>query len=858
MAFEVPMQKWIKRLIPSSWRETVVRDIEMEATQGGTSERWLLWQMAFVGVRLRLSLVGEHLVTDTVLAVRRLGKSPLFAGGAMLTFALGAGLNLAAFSVADQMLFKPLPFADPDRLVSIFAHSPDTNLRYTRVSKSAILTLAADGTLIEGFASVDSTCDPLRRVGGEAPMQICPSTPNVLDVLGIRPVIGRGFEEGDSAQNLPVALITHETWQSQFGGRSDVLGSVLRGRSMVYGALPPPTIVGVLPPGFVVPSVHWSGGGDGLRLSPARADRLESPTDGISGIVARLAPEATIADVQTRIDHILDEEATRTGESRGHLLVEPLQDGVFWRYRDAMQLLTAAASLLWLLACANVSMMVALRGRRRESDVAISAALGASPGRLASGAMVETLVVCGGGVVIAFLTLMWALPAIQSLVPAPVAGVVSRSFDPRVMVVGLAVAVAGALIAGLLPALRMARTDLLVVLQRGNTRATNGHIGRGVLVAQTALGFLLVMSAAMVGRSFVALYAGDLGYAPRGLYAAAAVPIDAASAPRVTPEEAWANTRVVVDRLRSQRWIAAASADLAPLIGRRALDRPVTTEAGRRFGLRPVLDDFARTEGVSLIAGRDVTAEDLARSTDVTLISTTVVEALWPGVAPAAAVGRIAEFTGEAPRQVVGVFRDRRARPGGQPTPEVVVPARLGDRLTVILRLNPQLRPPDDLAVALASLMATGVPVRVALTDGGQVMSDAVRDPRMVMVAFAVFGMMAFGLGAVGLATIAGTVATGRKRDLAIRQVLGGPYWQLVWSVVGEVVRPVTVGLALGTLVALGTARYLQAQLYMVDAGDPGSYVLGWVVFLTVAFVLTWWPARAVARDNPLDSLKST
>lgn len=851
------MQKWITRLIPRSWRETVVRDLEIEAVERGGSDRWALWQMAFVGVRLRLALAGEHLVADTALAVRRLRRSPLFTVGAMVTFALGAGLNLAAFSVADQMLFKSLPFADPDRLVSIFAHSPDTPLRYGRVSKSAILALAADDRLIVEFASVDSTCDPLRRVGSEAPMQICPSTPNVLSVLGIRPVIGRGFETGDSAQDAPVAVITYETWQSQFGGRSDALGAVLRGRSMVYGALPHPVIVGVLPPGFVVPSVGWSGGADGLRLSPAPADRLLSPKDGVSGVVARLAPGASIADVQTRINHILDEEAARTGEVREHLLVEPLRDGVFWRYRPAMQLLTAAASLLWLLACANVSMMVALRGQRRESDVAISAALGASPGRLASGAMVETLVVCLGGVAIAFLTLMWALPAIQSLVPVAVAGVVSRSFDPRVMVVGVTVAAVGAMIAGLLPSLRMARTDLLVVLQRGTSRATSGYSGRGVLVAQTAIGFLLVMAAAMVGRSFVALYAGDFGWAPRGLFAASAIPIDAASAPRLTPEATWANTRATVDSLRAQPWIDAASADLAPVIGRQALDRPVTTETGRRFGLRPVLDDFAKTEGVSLLAGRDVTADDLARSADVTLISTTVVEALWPGLAPAAAVGRMAQFKGEAPRQVVGVFRDRRERPGRRPTAEVVVPARPGDRLTVTLRLHKERRPPEDLAVALASVMASGVPVRVTLTDGAQVMSDAVRDPRMVMVAFAVFGVMAFGLGAVGLATVAGTVATGRTRDLAIRKVLGGQSGLLLWSLIRDVLRPVATGLALGTIGALWAARFLQSQLHMVDARDPGSYAIGWVVFLTVALVLTWWPARAVTRGNPLDSLKS-
>jgi len=846
--------KWIARLIPRSWRETVVRDLEIEAEDKGTSGRWALLQMGVVGLRMRIALFGEHLVSDAGLAVRRLRRSPLFTVGAMVTFALGAGLNLAAFSVVDRMLFKPLPFAEPDRLVSIFAYSPDTGERFTRLNKSTILALTADDTLIEGFASVD-LCDPLRREGSTAAIRICSTSPTVLDVLGIRPVIGRGFGPDDSLEDSAVALVTYETWQAEFGGRPDVLGTVLQGGSR--GPRTPAAIIGVLPPGFVLPSVNWAAGGDGLRLNRVPADRMVSENDGLAGVVARLAPGTDIAAVQARLDHILDDAAARSGQRRTHVLVEPLRDGVFWRYRPSMQLLAAAASLVWLLACANVSMMVALRGRRRESDVAISAALGASPARLGAGAMVETLVVCLGGVAIAFLTLMWAMPAIQSLVPVAVADVVTGSFDPRVVLLGVAVAVVGALLAGLLPAMRTARTDLLVVLQRGDSRATTGSVGRGVLVVQTAIGFVLVMAAALVGRSFVTLYAGDHGYMPRGLYAVTAGPLDPANAAPVTPEVTWAHTRAVVDRLRAQPWIESASADQAPVIGRGALDRPVATDAGRRFSLRPVLDDFARTEGISLLAGRDVTADDLARSADVTLLSTTVVEALWPGLSPAAAIGRVAEFTGEAPLRVVGVFRDRRERPGAVPRPEVVVPARVGDRVTVILRLNPRQRPPDDLAVTLAPLMAHGVPVRVAVTDGAEVMRDAVRDPRMVMVAFGVFGMMAFGLGAVGLATIAGTVATGRKRDLAIRQVLGGESRQLAWSVVREVLRPVAIGLAVGTLVAIWAARYLQSQLYMVDARDPGSYVLGWVVFLTVAFVLTWWPARAVSRTNPLESLKS-
>lgn len=848
---------WIKKLIPRSWRDDVVRDLEIEANDSGASEGWALWQLVLVGLRMRVALFGEQFRTEVHLALRRLYRNRGFTAGAMVTFAVGAGLNLAAFSVVDRMLFRPLPFADPGRLVSMFAYSPETGQRYTRLSsKASLLELTSDTRLIERFAMVD-LCDPLRRSDSETPIRVCLASRTILDVLGIRPVIGRGFESSDTLEDSSVALVTYETWQSQFGGRTDVLGTVLKGNSRLYGAMAPAVIIGVLPPGFVLPSVNWAAGGDGLRLNPVPEDRIVSPRDGLSGVVARLAPGSDIAAVQTRFNQILDTEATRTGQRRSHVIVEPLRDGIFWRYRPAMLLLSAAASLLWLLGCANVSMMVALRGRRREGEVAISAALGASRARLAGGAMVETLIVCLGGAVIGFLTLLWALPVIQAVLPSAVVGVVTGTFDPRVIALGIGVAIAGALLSGVLPAMRIARTDLLAVLQRGEGRSTGVHVGRGILVGQTAIGFLLVMAAALVGRSFVGLYTDDLGYRPRGLQTVTAVALDPVSAPRVTREESWARTRQAVDRLRAQSWVAAASADEGPLVFGNGLRRPVTTGDGRRFGLRAVLDDFARTEGISLVAGRDISADDISRASDVALLSTGVVEALWPGLSPAAAVGRMAQFAGEPPLQTVGVFRDRRRLPSQGATPEVIVPARFGDPLTVTLRLDQRQRPPDNLSEALAPLMAPGIPVRVVLREGAEVFTTAMQDPRTILAAFGVFGVMAFALGAVGLATIAGHVAAARTRDLTIRQVLGGQPAHLLWSVMREVIRPVAVGLALGTIVALWAAQYLQSQLHMVDARDPGAYVAGWLLFIGVALALTWWPARAVSRHNPVDSLRS-
>lgn len=849
--------KWTKKLIPRSWRDDVARDIELEATHTGASDAWAVWQLGLVGLRLRAALCVEHIATEVHLAVRRLGRSPGFAAGAMVTFAVGAGLNLAAFSVVDRMLFRPLPFADPDRLVSIFAYNPETGQRYTRLSsKTALLELTGDPRLIEGFAMVD-LCDPLRRSGHSKPIRICLASASILDVLGVKPVIGRGFEPSDTMEDSAVALVTYETWQSEFGGRTDVLGTVLTGGSRLHGAMGPAVIVGVLPEGFVLPSVNWAAGGDGLRLNKVPHDRIVTPRDGLSGVVARLAPGSDVAMVQTRFDQILEAEAMRSGGARSPVIVEPLRDGVFWRYRTAMLLLSAAASLLWLLGCANVSMMVALRGRRRQGDVAISAALGASTGRLATGAMIECLVVCAGGAAIGFLTLMWTRPAIESVLPPAVAGVVSATLDPRVVGLGVGVAIAGALLAGLLPAVRIARTDLLAVLQRTENRSTGARVGQGILAAQTAIGFLLVMAAALVGRSFVALYTEDLGFLPRGLYAVSLVPVDAAPLPRLTPEESWSRTRATVARLRAQEWVVAASADEGSLAFGNGLRRPVTTSDGRRFGLRSVLDDFVRTEGISLLAGRDVSAADIGGSSDVALLSTGVVAAVWPGIPPAAAVGRVVTFTNEPPRRVVGVFQDRRSLPARRTTPEVLVPAGIGDPLTVTFRLDPRRLRPADLQDALSTLMAREGAGRVVLRDGTEVFGVAMQDPRTVLVAFGVFGFMAFGLGAVGLATIAGHVATARTRDLAIRQVLGGQPAQLLWLVIREVMRPVLLGLALGTVAAIWAAQYLQSQLHMVDARDPGSYVLGWVLFLAVAFGLTWFPARGVSRRNPIESLRS-
>ncbi len=503
----------MKWLIPRAWRDTVLRDLEDEARADGRGRLWLWWRVATVGVRLYPVVSGDSMLTDLKYVLRSLWRAKAFTLAAAITLALGFGINLTVFSIVDRALFRPLPFADEDRLIMITPEDPRTKQRYVAFRKGLFVAAREGVPAIEDMAYVSSfPASPFVIPDDGGPrLSLSEASFNVLDVLGTSVVVGRGFTRADAEARAPLALLTYETWMSRFGGDTAVLGRHIGTGKNIR------TIVGVLPRGFIKPVVQHSVRSDGLILDD---DLLEGGplTANLSPAVARLAPGATIAMAQAQLTAVAEQmDAQLRGpeqEIGPRVAVDELRAGMFALSYRYLWLVTLAATLVGCLTAANLSGLLLARGRSRTHDVALRASLGATRARLLTTEVAQSLAICAMAGVAATAAVVWFSDRLLDLVPMYLKAYVVTGVDGRVMVYAALVVLVSGLVAGLLPAWTASRRGLVVVLQMGaggpaHTRAA--RLGRAVLVFEAAAGVVLVAGAAIALRSFLGLATADLG-----------------------------------------------------------------------------------------------------------------------------------------------------------------------------------------------------------------------------------------------------------------------------------------------------------------------------------------------------------
>jgi putative ABC transport system permease protein len=851
--------KSMQWVIPAEWRDHVMTDLTDEQARLGRGRAWLAWHMLVVGLRLRWTFSLDAVRVEGAGALRRLRRAPKYTLAAVLMFALGSALSVTAYALAHRVLFVSLPYSQPERLVSVFSWDAESGQRYTMISKPVALRLTGDRSLVESFTSI-SVNDSYRIPGVPTPVvRLSLASPAVLDVLGIQPVVGRGFRSSDVAEGRSVAVITHAMWISAFGADPLVVGRTLTAPGRTQA---PVEIVGVLPPAFVLPSVNWSAGTDGLHLDLEPADRLTGNprADVMAGLVVRLAAGRTAGDVQRRVDDLLREDAERSGRTSSYL-VQPLQEGLFWRYRPTLQLLAVAAMLIWALGCANLSLMVAARAAQTQFDRAVSAALGASTTRLAVGSFVETLVICGAGAGLGVLAVLWSGPALAAVVPPALGELVETDVSLRVLLTGLGLMTLGAALVGLWPAFRVRRVDVLTVLRDGATHGPRGRQGRTVLLVHACLGLILMVGALHALGVLWRLSTMDLGFEPRGLYGVY-VQLQRPAVPPMMPTERWANLRATIERLRAEPWVAAASAEHAPLFMGQGVERG-TRVGGQTAAVRPVLDGFVAATGASLLAGRDVDRTDLGGG-PVVWLSESVARAAWPDADPSAVVGRVLSMDGHPDRRVAGVFRDRRRTPLSPVEREVVIPASPEDgQIMVLARVRPEsvssITPAERFAPVFGVAPNDGT--RVQVIDANAPSETALKTPRLSALAFGVLGVLAATLGAFGLIAVSSRTAADRHRELALRAALGASPWSLARVLLAAVVTPTALGLAAGAITLVLGQRVMGSVLptgtaFAVDGGAlwwVGAGALGYLALACISTLATW---RRIARENPMDVLK--
>lgn len=829
----------------------------------------------------------EGLMGDVRLAMRALRRAPGFTAAAVLVLALGIGANTTVFSALKMALLTPLPYPDAARLVMV-------DLTYRRADEDVAsptvwsypkfqALLETPGRLVDPVAGYGQRNATLSEPGDPALLTVELVSPGYFALLGVEPVLGRGFgvEEGDAADPRLVAVLSNGTWRTRFGGDPDVLGRTvtLNGRRF--------DVVGVAPAGF-----------EGLTGSatlwvPMAAAGVAFNRFMIVGkqahwfnLVGRLEAGATVPQARAQMAAIgqaiaerfpLEDPASLYGAGLRTLGEVRVNEGA----RAAVLLLSLAAGLVLLVACANLSGLLLARARRRARDGAVRLAVGASRWRLVRGSLVESgvLALLGGGAGV--LVALWGTRAVAAAWPSRflssggdemrVTDPASLTLDPTVLGYALALTALTALLFGLVPAWRGSRGELVEQLRdgRGATRRGRSFLGldtRGALVgAQVALALVLLVGAALLGRSTRKLLDVDLGFQPDHLLTFGY------SIPRTSSwaDDASAFHARFLERVGALRGVASASVGTAPLAGHWSITRvqdvpghpPIPQGEGPMIGIHLVGDDYFRTLGAPLLAGRTLDARDGVGRVPHLVLSETAARRIFPDEDP---IGRrikvgISADDKDDYAEVVGVVGDvRYSRPDEEVIPEAYYSEReFGDRTaTVVVRTTGA--PREAVAAVRAELAALdpGLPI-FGVATGDELVARSAGDRRIILALLAVFALVTVLLAATGTWGIVAYAVAERRRELGLRMALGAEAGRILGVVLGRSVALAVVGVAVGLAGAWLTSRFLTAFLFETSALDPIAYVGGAALLLTVVLLASWLPARRATRVDPCEALRA-
>ena len=804
------------------------------------------------------------MIQDVRFALRSLLRRPLLFAVAAGALALGIGASTAVFSVVDAVLLRPLPFAEPERLVILWQSIPSRNAPYVAVSYFYFQEMRGRSRSIAGMAAMPNVNSGF-TIGGSEPVRVQGRlvSGNFFDVLGVRPAQGRTLSEEDNKVGVPrVVVLSHGLWQRRFGGDPRLVGRTVE----VDGT--PMTIVGVMPREFGYPA----GADLWTPVVPAIPEEVAKPNVAWAVLVGRLAPGTTLETVRDELDAINAEQLRIHAPSAPpvKIVVTPLAHEIFGPARRALPLLLGAVLLVLLLACANVAALLLARAATRQREIAVRMALGASRARLVRQLLAESSLIALTGGLAGTVLAVWGLHALIGLVPAEVPRLQDAAIDPRVLAFALAVTAVSALAAGLVPALLASRASLTEDLADG-TRSVGPAAGqvraRAVLVAtEAAVALVLLAGAGLLTRTFQNLRGLDLGFDPRHVLAAEMV---GPHGKYEKVEERRQLYRTLLERIDALPGVeASALASQRPLMGSEGWDWPYRVEGqseadGERnpaLNLQMVTPGFFRALGMPLRQGRTFDGRDTAGVPTVVVISEALARRAWPGQDP---IGkRLQVPLPTAPytptwMTVVGVVGEARYRElqmtrldfymsylQSEPAIGQLVVRTAGDPAALAPALRTAVRSVD------AQLMLTDVASMTAHVDA------ALGGARFAMRLLSGFAGAALLLAALGIYGVVAFVVSRRTREVGIRMALGARAADVLRLVLTQGMMPVLIGLAAGLALSLGLGRLSAGLLFEVPPHDPATLATAAAVLTAAALLACALPARRAARIDPAQALR--
>lgn len=795
-----------------------------------------------------------NIFSDIRVAIRSLLRQRSFSAVAILTLALGAGATTAIFSVVYGVLLRPLPYPQPERIVSLWQ---TTRTAFSQngggtVSHMNYLDWKREARSFDSLALYSTSRFILTGLGDAEVIPGGSVTPDFFRVFGATPVMGREFtDEEDRPGGPSVVILSHAFWKERLGGRTDVLSRTIT----ISGT--PRQIVGVAPPGFDFPR--------GARLwAPVKNDNRACGRSCVylNG-VGRLATGVSVASARQEMDAISRRLEEQFPADNNNLLVavRSLHEETVGSVRNAMFLLLGAVVMVLLIACANVANLLLVRGAGRRSDVAVRAALGAARSRLVLHLLAESLVLAVVGGALGVFVAAWGVDGLKRLAPASIPRLRDVVFDGPTFAFALGVIALTTLLFGLGPAVQLSRVPLAPALgSRGEVTPGRRRWGRaGLLAAEVGLSLVLLLGAGLLLRSVAALHAIDPGWRADGVstfmvFLPPARYQDDAAAVRTHDEiaqrlAARAGTESVG---RISGLPLGRSEDVQTFVRR---DRPAPPQGQVPVALYRVVDPgYFRTLGIPLVSGRTFTSADRAGGPRAVIISRRMTDRVFPGEDP---IGRPVSVAG-ADAEVVGVVADVRSSSlEGQPQPEMYVAhAQAATRaMTYLVKSSqPVARVLSD-ARAVVQSVDSQLPLIFPETMQ-QVLDRATSRPRFYVVLLGLFAVLAVALAAVGVYGVVAYAVCERTREIGVRMALGAGRGQVVRLMLWQGLGPAVVGLAAGLAVALASGRVISGELYGVRAQDPATFAGVTLLLLAIVLLACLVPAWRATRVPPAAALR--
>jgi putative ABC transport system permease protein len=805
----------------------------------------------------------ENLLQDVRYALRTLAKEPGFTIVAVLTLALGIGANTAIFSLIQTVLLNPLPYKNPTQLVSLSAGGCDGTtgvpLSWPKFQtlEQQTKTFSSVGAFYQGTGNMTGSGEPEQ-------INVTRVNSKFFTTLGVAPAMGRDFTEAeDQIGGADVGVLSYGFWQTQFHGDPDVLGKTLAidGNAM--------TIVGVMPRTFEFPLQQpepdvWAP--RVFDVSGLRPEQLRGGA-GFLLLIARLREGETLARAEAEAETINQAYVKAfpgAADAAGHkFAMTTLTENLVGGARTSLFVLLGAVAFVLLIACANVASLLLTRATAREKEMSIRQSLGATRARLTRQLLTEGLVLAFAGGVLGVVIAAVALPLLRAGAANQIPRLNEVHLNGWVLLASLGLCVATGVVFGLVPALKVSGLDLQEMLKEGRGTAAGGtaRARQAMVIAEVAVALLLVTGAGLLIRSFVRLMNVNPGFEPKGVMTFG---VNLPTAKYSTLPQRAEFFRDAVERIRTIPQVqSAGTASYLPMSGgaRYVFFCPeghVCEGVGKDplISTKQVSDGYFEAMHIPLLHGRLFTKADTPGAPMVVIVNQMVAEKYFPGVDP---VGKTLQNSRDkVPLQIVGVvanvkinslsaadfqemYRPQMQAPWMTMTFAVRTDSAAGPMVAAVHEKIHEIDP--DLPVAEMKYLDT-------------MTADSVGQPRLLTALVGIFAGLAILLAAIGIYGVMAYTVSHRLREMGIRMALGAPPRDIVRMVLGQGMRLVLIGIAIGFVASLWLTKFLESELFGTKAKDPATFAVVALGLALVALAACVIPARRAMRVDPMVALR--